>query len=207
MGIVWLVSAIVASYLLGSIPTAYIYVKTMRGLDIREYGSHNPGATNVARVMGKRHGTVVMLVDLLKGFLAVKFLSQAAAAGIPSPSAGVWAPVLVGFLAIAGHNWSVWLHFRGGRGVATSAGVFLALHWQALLVALVVFSVVLLFTRTVSIASIASAVALPISMYMFGADNAVKTFAIVAAVLLIARHKENITRLVRGEEKSFKKSE
>ena len=133
MGFIWMAGAVLLSYLLGSVPIAYIYVKAMRGMDIRDYGSHNPGATNVMRVMGKKHGIVVLGLDMLKGLLAVVLLSPIGEAGLGA----VWSPVLVGMAAICGHNWPVWLRFHGGRGVATSAGVFLMLQWQSVIIALV----------------------------------------------------------------------
>ncbi len=205
MNYLWLTVAIISSYLLGSIPSAFLYVKALRGIDIREYGSHNPGATNVMRVMGKKHGAVVLLADLLKGYLAVHFFTNAAAAGIPSAHAETWAAILTGLMAIGGHNWSVWLGFRGGRGVATSAGVFLALQWQAFLVALVLFLIVAVPTRVISVASISAALVLPVALFFFKADPILTGFGVVAALMVVVRHIPNIKRLIKGEEKGFKK--
>jgi len=207
MGFLWIASAILLSYLLGSIPTAYIYVKTIRGIDIREYGSHNVGATNVMRVVSKKHGLIVLGIDVVKGFLAVRLLSTTAAAGLPAAGAEAWAPVLVGLAAICGHSWPVWLRFRGGRGVAVSTGVFLALQWQAVVVALVAFGILVLATRIVSLGSLAGAVALPISVWLFKGGTVLTGFAVAAALLVIFRHIPNIKRLLRREELSFKQNE
>jgi len=207
MGFLWLAGAVLLSYLLGSVPTAYIYVKALRGMDIREYGSHNPGATNVMRVVGKTHGMAVLGLDMLKGLLAVGLLSPMGAAGLTSSAAGVWSPVLVGMAVICGHNWPVWLRFQGGRGVATSAGVFLMLNWQSVVIALIVFGIVVLLTRTVSLGSLAGAATIPIALLFFKA-GAVKTgFAVIVALLVIVRHIPNIKRLLRREEMSFTRDE
>jgi len=203
MEFLWLAAAVLLGYLLGSVPTAYIYVKALRGMDIREYGSHNPGATNVMRVVGKTHGIVVLGLDLLKGLLAVGLLSQMAAAGLPSSAAGVWSPVLVGLAAICGHNWPVWLRFQGGRGVATSAAVFLMINWQSVVIALIVFGIVVLATRTVSLGSLAGAVTIPTALLFFKAGTVTTGFAVVAALLIVVRHIPNIKRLLRREERSI----
>ncbi len=207
MGFLWMAGAVLLSYLLGSVPIGYIYVKAMRGMDIREYGSHNPGATNVMRVMGKKHGIVVLALDMLKGLLAVVLLSPMGEAGLISSSGEVWSPVLVGMAAICGHNWPVWLRFRGGRGVATSAGVFLVLQWQSVIIALVVFGIVVMVTRAVSLGSLAGAVAIPIAILCFKAGAVLTGFATVAALLVILRHIPNIKRLMRREELSFTQDE
>jgi len=203
MGFLWLAAAVLLSYILGSVPTAYIYVKALRGMDIREYGSHNPGATNVMRVVSKTHGIAVLGLDLLKGLLAVGLLSQMAAAGLTSSAAGVWSPVLVGLAVICGHNWPVWLRFRGGRGVATSAGVFLMLNWQSVVIALIIFGIVVLATRTVSLGSLAGAVTIPIALLFFKAAAVTTGFAVVAALLIVVRHIPNIKRLLQREELSI----
>jgi len=204
---VWTAGALVLSYLIGSIPTAYIYVKIIRGIDIREYGSHNPGATNVMRVVSTKHGMVVLALDVVKGLLAVHMLSTMARAGLPASADEVWAPALVGIFAICGHNWPVWLRFRGGRGVATSAGVFLALQWQAVVVGLIVFAGVVGVTRTVSLGSVAAAVTLPMAIALFKGGTVLTCFGVVAALLTVLRHWPNIKRLIRHEELSFKEQE
>ncbi len=205
MAFLWIAGAVLLGYFVGSVPTAYLYVRALRGMDIRDYGSHNPGATNVIRVMGKKHGMIVLAADAMKGLLAVLLLTPVAKPGLPVTSADVWAPVLVGAAAICGHSWPVWLRFRGGRGVATSAGVLLALQWQSVVVGLIVFAIVVGLTRTVSLGSLAAAVAVPIALWLFKGGPVLTGFGIVAGLFIIYRHIPNIKRLLRGEELSFKR--
>jgi len=207
MRLLWIAGAMLFSYLLGSTPTAYLYVKVLRGIDIREYGSHNPGATNVMRVVGKRHGLVVLGTDVVKGLMAVLLLRPMAVAGLPASCADTWAPILVGLAVICGHNWPVWLRFRGGRGVATSAGVLLALQWPSVVVGLAVFGLVFAATRTVSLGSLAGAVVVPVAIWFFKGGLVLTVFGAAAALLIVLRHIPNIKRLLRHEELSFERDE
>ena len=198
---------IFGSYLLGSIPFGYLAGR-LRGIDIRQAGSGNIGATNVVRVLGKRSGYPVFALDVLKGFGAVK-ISMVMAPGQPPE----WnSPEIFGILAamssFLGHLYPPWLTFKGGKGVATSAGALLALTPTATLIGVTVWIIVFWMTRYVSLASITAAIALPIVILAVNWNdrNNVKPLAyssaIVAAVV-IWRHRSNLLRLMRGNEPRF----
>jgi glycerol-3-phosphate acyltransferase PlsY len=205
----WLLIAL-TGYLVGSIPTGYL-IGRAHHVDIRKHGSGNIGATNVLRVLGKGWGYFVFVCDVLKGLAAVKigaFLASALALGELSPTIG---GLLGGIACILGHNFPVWLKFKGGKGIATSAGVLLGL-FPILIIALVlgVWLVVFSTARYVSLASIAAAVALPAVVFWNvphgGRDfRWLFSFSIVVAALAIWRHRSNIDRLRRGTESRFGK--
>jgi glycerol-3-phosphate acyltransferase PlsY len=188
-----------AAFFLGSIPTGYLVARA-KGVDIRQHGSGNIGATNVLRTLGKPLGIFVFAVDALKGFAAVwlpHFLATA-----PAPE---WLPVAAAVAAIVGHNYTPWLGFRGGKGIATSAGVLLALMPWAVLVIAVVWFVVFSATRYVSLASMSAAAALPVAvalLWHFGAGGnlSLLIFALLISALAIWRHRSNIQRLRNGTE-------
>ena len=190
-----------AAYLLGSIPTGYLVARA-RGVDIRTVGSGNIGATNALRVLGKRAGITVLVLDALKGFIAAAWLAE----GLPplfnlsiaDPQAH---QVLAGVCAVLGHNYTCWLRFKGGKGIATTAGVYLALAPLPLLIALGVFLLGLLLTRYVSVGSIAAAVALPVAVWMLKPHAILLAVATTAlGVLAIYKHAGNIQRLLAGTE-------
>lgn len=198
----------VAAYLLGSIPTAYLAGKMLQGIDIRQHGSRNVGATNALRVLGRAAGVSVLLIDILKGAAAVLL---GLAAGFPEEIR-----VLAGIFAICGHNWTVFLNFKGGKGVATSAGVFLALIPFSLLAALIVFITSVTITRYISVGSMLGAIILALSatlQYMLSLGNPPQLLTLllawVASAFVIWRHRPNIQRLLQGNENrfSFGKSE
>jgi glycerol-3-phosphate acyltransferase PlsY len=193
--------ALVLAYVVGSVPTGYVIGK-LRGVDIREHGSGNIGATNTLRVLGKPAGITALVLDVGKGFVTVTVLAAIAASGRASLSEAMM-KVLLGIAAIAGHNWTVFLKFKGGKGVATSAGVFLGIAWVPVLISAAVFAVVVLGTRIVSVGSMSAAVVLPIAMFAFHAEREFVAFGIVAAALVLVRHRANIKRLMRGEENRF----
>lgn len=186
----WLFALLVA-YLLGSIPTAYVVARYLKGFDIRRYGSGNVGATNAFRTMGTGPGLLVLVIDVLKGTIPV-LLGRALG--------GDWLAVLAGLAAMAGHSWSIFLSFHGGRGVATAAGVFLALAPAALFWAFVIWLIVLLSTRYVSLSSIVAAAAAPVLVLFFHRPLPYFLFTLLAASLIIYRHKPNIKRLLAGTE-------
>ena len=193
---------LIAAYLIGSIPSAYLAGKWLRGIDIREHGSRNVGATNAFRVLGKSIGIAVLIADILKGFLAV---SLAFWLNLPPLLAAAG-----GLCSIMGHNWTVFLKFRGGKGVATSAGVFCALVPWALGAAVLVFALAVVFTRYISVGSILAAFVLALMttlefIFSFGDHPETITLILVyvAAVFVIIRHKANIQRLWRGTENRF----
>lgn len=200
------------AYLLGSIPFSYLVVRAVSGADIRLHGSRNVGATNVARTFGKRPGIVALLLDLAKGFAAVEvarwIVSRPSwpyvvtASGSILQSREMWI-ALAAFIAVLGHMFPVWLRFHGGKGVATATGAFLALDPLVLGAGVIVFAIVLLISRFVSLASILSAASVPI-FFRFLAHDAPFwriVFSILIAVAVIAKHHSNIARLARGSER------
>ncbi|MGH9729448.1 MAG: glycerol-3-phosphate 1-O-acyltransferase PlsY [Candidatus Acidiferrales bacterium] len=196
MNKLWLIP--IAAYLLGSIPFGYLIVKMGSGSDVRGAGSGNIGATNVTRVAGKPAGLATLLLDVGKGYLAVWLAARWSHGNIRWVMAAAVAVVL-------GHTFSCWLRFRGGKGVATGLGVFLAVAWQAVLAALVVWMIVVAFWRYVSLGSIVSAAALPILVYLFYAPGhapplAVSFGSVAVAIIVIFKHRENIARLIAGTE-------
>lgn len=187
-----------AAYLLGSIPFGFLIVKLVGGGDIRFRGSGNIGATNVAREAGALPGVATLVLDGGKGYLAV-WLASRVTDGNPR-----WM-ILAALLTIVGHTFPAWLRFQGGRGVATGAGVFLPICWQAVVGALIVWIVVLAFWRYVSLASISAAASLPLLVYLLYAPRhappqSISAGASFAMLLIIARHRPNIIRLLRGTE-------
>lgn len=199
----WLLLAL-ASYLVGSVPVGYL-VGRLRGVDIRRAGSGNIGATNVFRVIGKPWGVLVFLIDFLKG-LAPVLAANALPAALPDAAAPGALPGLVaGLAAILGHNHPVWLGFRGGKGVATSAGALVGIMPLVVLCAMLVWLAVFLPTRLVSLASILAALSLPllyagVTRWLGGFDPLALTLAVVIAVLAVWRHRSNIARLRAGTE-------
>ena len=185
----------VASYFLGSIPTGFLWAKA-RGIDIREVGSGNIGATNVMRVLGKGPGIAVLLIDALKGFAPV-WLAPRFFPDVNNPSA---LQIVCCVSVIAGHNWTCWLKFKGGKGVATSAGALLAFLPLPLLCGLGVWLVVFVILRYVSLASICAAVAVPIATWLIMKDQTLTVFTAILGVVTIYKHKSNIQRLLDGTE-------
>lgn len=191
---------VVIAYLAGSIPSAHIAGR-LRGLDLRQHGSGNLGATNVARVLGWQTGLVVFIADVLKGVLPVALLPGMTAA----PRQDLWA-LVYGVAAIMGHVRPVFLlGKKGGKGVATAAGVFLALAWLPLLVSQVIFFAVILTTRYMSLASLSAALTLPIAILLWTRDPTSPVFlaSIPIVIFVFWNHRANIGRLRRGEEPQF----
>jgi glycerol-3-phosphate acyltransferase PlsY len=190
-----------AGYLLGSIPFGILLTRLFGAGDIRAAGSGNIGATNVSRVAGPLAGILTLLFDGLKGAAAV-WLAARFAGG-----SATWMTV-AGLAALVGHCFPVWLRFRGGKGVATAAGMFLALCWPAALGAIGLFILVVLFSRFVSLGSIAAAAAMPLLIHLLWAPHhapppAVTFGAFAAAMLVVYKHDANIQRLVEGREPRF----
>jgi glycerol-3-phosphate acyltransferase PlsY len=218
-----LLITVVVSYLLGSIPFGYLLVRIFRGFDVRTTGSGNIGATNVSRA-GKGLGLATLVLDALKGCVAVEFafwlagLHRFTAGDVPaslydsSPqiidSRTIFLLAAVAaFCAILGHMFPVWLRFKGGKGVATAAGAFVALAPKCLLLSLLVFAIVFALTRYVSLGSIVAAAAFPwLVLWLNPAERNTAPILLVitaSAALVIARHKENIRRLLSGAEDRF----
>ncbi len=191
----------VAAYLLGSIPTGYLVIRLFRHEDIRQAGSGNIGATNVLRSGGKLLGAATFLLDMLKGCSAV-WLGACVATLLPGLTSRD-AQALAALFAVLGHVFPVWLRFRGGKGVATGFGVFLAATPLAALAAISVFFVVLLLSRYVSLASILGAGSFPLFAYLLAAGDRTPFFIgveIAVALIIILKHHQNIRRLLSGTE-------
>lgn len=191
----------VASYLLGSIPFGVLLTRLFGGGDVRKVGSGNIGATNVARAAGPVAAILTLLCDFAKGAVPVWL------AGRVSNESATWM-MIAALAALLGHCFPIWLGFRGGKGVATAAGAFLALCPPALLGSVMLFLIVLFFWRYVSLASISAAAAMPLLIYLLWAPHhappLVVTFgALAAAVIIIYKHDANIQRLVQDEEPKF----
>jgi len=190
------------SYLLGSIPTGFLVAKA-RGIDIRTVGSGNIGATNVFRYLGVPAGVLVLLVDALKGWIAVVVLGRLiwnAFHGGADPQAREWLAIIAGLSAILGHNFTCWLHFKGGKGIATSAGVLIALVPWSLLVIFVVWIIVFALTRYVSLASICASVTLPFAAWLTKESFTMISITTAMSALAIYKHRLNIQRLLKGTE-------
>jgi acyl phosphate:glycerol-3-phosphate acyltransferase len=200
-----LIAVAVAGYLMGSIPFGYILVRAFRGRDIRQIGSGNIGATNVAR-SSPLLGILTLVLDAAKGFAAVA-VAVALSGGAQEASSPYFysAMALAAFCALLGHMFPVWLRFRGGKGVATGLGAFIAVVPKAVLVAICIFAALVALFRYVSLASIAAAAALPLFIYLLYVQpglpmQAVLGASLAASVLIIARHHANIHRLLAGSE-------
>jgi len=199
----------IACYLFGSVPWAFILGK-MNGIDIRRHGSGNVGATNVMRVLGKKWGYSCFLLDFLKGLLpllAVKLLVSQKVISVPLDAALITAAVAV----VCGHIWTVFLKFKGGKGMATGGGVLVAMAPYSFICCGLAWIVFFYATRYVSVASIVAAAILPVSSYALSAsgiwklETSIQVFLLVLAVLAIAKHHSNIKRLLNGTENRFEK--
>jgi len=198
---VTLLAIAIVAYLLGSIPFGVLLTKLFGGGDVRKAGSGNIGATNVARVAGPIPGVLTLLLDAAKGAAAVWLAARF------SNDSATWM-IIAALAALIGHCFPIWLKFRGGKGVATAAGVFLVLSPLALLGSVIVFVLVVAFWRYVSLGSISAAAAMPLLVYLLWVPRhapplAVTFGALAAAVLVIYKHDANIQRLVEGEEPKF----
>lgn len=190
--------ALVGSYLIGSIPSAYLLVKWLTGTDVREVGSGNVGATNVTRVAGFQAGLVVFIADLVKGWVAVRGLAP----WLVTPLAPA-TQLACGLAAVLGHLFPVWLQFRGGKGVATTIGVLVGAMPAVAVVWLVVWVLVFFPSRTVSLASLAAAVTIPITQLLTHRSRSEVLLGAILAVLIMMRHRANIARLLQGTEHRF----
>jgi acyl phosphate:glycerol-3-phosphate acyltransferase len=202
---------IAIAYLIGSIPFSFIIARAVAGADIRREGSHNVGATNVIRTVGKLPGIIALLLDLAKGYAAIEiarwivsrpewpFLPSSAG---PIHSREMWI-ALAGLIAVLAHMFPVWLRLHGGKGVATAAGVFLALSPIVFAAGAIVFLIVLISTRFVSLASITSAASIPVFMRFLVQDTPFWriVISILIAVAVITKHHSNIARITQGSER------
>lgn len=186
--------ALALAFVLGSIPFSQL-LAGLRGVDLRSVGSGNIGATNLARAVGYGAGALGLALDALKGAVAV-LLARA----LPGDAGTPAIQALAAALSVAGHAFTPWLGFRGGKGVATGAGAFAVLAPSATLCAVLVFAVAVSLGRMVSLASVLAAVALPVAAHFLGAPRPVTVAAAAVAALVVARHRGNLVRLVRGTE-------
>ncbi len=184
--------SILVGYLIGSIPCGYLIGRYGKGIDIRRYGSGNIGTTNAFRILGPQWGVLVFLGDFFKGVLAV-LIAQALTEGLIFP-------ILSGLAVVAGHNWPLFLGFRGGRGVATAGGVILALAPAATLVLAIILFLTLFITRYVSVSSMTAAVCAPFVMGWFGHSWGMALFGLIVGAFVFYRHLPNLKRLRQGTE-------
>jgi glycerol-3-phosphate acyltransferase PlsY len=200
---------VLLAYLLGSFPTGYLAGKLLKGIDIREVGSGSTGATNVLRTLGKVPGAFVLLIDALKGVLAINLgyalfnISYSQNLIPPTVNPGIWQPylvTLVGLAALLGHSKSIFLGFTGGKSVASGVGILLAINWQIGLSTLGVFAVVIAISRIVSLSSICGAIAVSILMVIFHQPLAYILLGLTGGLYVIIRHRSNIERLIAGTE-------
>lgn len=195
-----MIVALMLSYLLGSIPTAYILGRLYKGIDIRQHGSGNVGASNTFRVLGKKPGIIVLSVDILKGVLALVLV------GALFHIEGAFGYALLGVAVVGGHNWTIFLEFKGGKGIATSLGVLIGLtiKFPSLLgvvfICLISWIVTLYFSRYISLSSMVAALVLPFSMVIFGQPSVMVFLGAIFCIFVIYRHQSNITRLINRTE-------
>ncbi|MEA2020956.1 MAG: glycerol-3-phosphate 1-O-acyltransferase PlsY [Candidatus Caldatribacteriota bacterium] len=187
---------IIFCYLIGSMPFGYIVAKLVKKIDIRDYGSGNIGATNAFRVLGPWFASLVLIGDLLKGFLAIVLFYQF---NIDS----LFVIILGGLAVIGGHDWSVFLKFKGGKGIATTYGVFLALNPKIALLSVLIWLIVIALTKYASLASILSLSVLVVLMVWFKQPQEYIIFSVIILALGLYRHRGNIVRLKEGKEKKF----
>ena len=200
-----LIRAIIISYLIGSIPTAYIFGRIVKGVDIRKHGSGNVGATNAFRVLGAGFGITVLLLDALKGVVCVVSLADYVL-GRGFALNSLMLRVILGLTAVAGHSWTVFLNFKGGKGMAVTLGVLVGLSIKfpvlriILLAEIALWLAVFLSSRIVSLASIVSAIAFPVFFIIFRQPPYLVLMSLILSLLIVFRHKSNIFRLLRGQE-------
>ena len=182
------------SYLLGSFPSGFLYAKILKGVDLRTVGSGSTGATNVLRNVGKWPALIVFILDVLKGFIAVKIAYIFLTDNILQ--------VFAGLFAIIGHIWPVWLKGRGGKAVATGLGMFIALSWKVGLASFGTFLITISLTKIVSLSSITAAFLLPIYMlfYVETFNHPFTIFSFIVAIIVIWKHRSNISRILKGKE-------
>jgi acyl phosphate:glycerol-3-phosphate acyltransferase len=198
----YIIVAVFLAYLMGSIPTGYIFGKVLKKIDIREHGSGNVGATNVFRVVGKVPGFIVLILDFLKGLLAVVFIPVLMNEVFGTLDCStVNAIIAIGMAAVAGHIWTIFLKFKGGKGVATSAGIMVGIAPMIMLSALIVWIAIFAIWKYVSLSSISAATTLPIFAVAYGKNLSLIIFCSIICLVGLFSHRTNIKRLIQGEEK------
>jgi len=201
----WIITGLLSSYLIGSIPNAYIFGRLLKGIDIRKSGSGNVGATNALRVLGKAPGIAVLFLDILKGFLVVFFLGNLLGPKITLLSEEA-VRIILGLSCICGHNWTIFLNFKGGKGIATTLGVLLGLAFKIpglnliLLLTVITWLAIFMAARIVSLASLVAGIALPAFMLLFKQSRTLLILSMILSFFVILRHKSNLQRLIKGQE-------
>ena len=194
----------VLAYIIGSIPSAVWFGKIVHGLDVREHGSGNPGATNTFRVLGKRAGTIVLLFDIAKGLLATSMAVLLLRWGIITEEALVLTKLIFGIIAVFGHLFSVFLKFKGGKGVATLFGMMIGIQMPVALLSLLIFLLTLLTSKYVSLGSILAALSFPLMLVFVPkfktGEPILVMFGFFMAIVVIWSHHKNIKRILHGEE-------
>lgn len=211
---------IILSYLVGSIPTSIIISKAARGIDIRNHGSGNAGGTNVMRVLGWKFGILVIMLDALKGAIAVIIIARLFFGPLPFENISPFddftlVQIIAGLAAVVGHIWTVFASFRGGKGIATALGMLIMLVTVEMLIAIGVFALVVLISRYVSLGSIIAAISVPSTLFIrenllhinIPGYNTLFPFIIAVSALVIFTHRKNLVRLINGNENkiSFRK--
>jgi acyl phosphate:glycerol-3-phosphate acyltransferase len=217
-----LATIIILSYLVGSIPTSIIVSKLAKGIDIREHGSGNAGGTNVARVLGWKHGILVILFDAFKGVIAVVVVARLHYGSMPFHNVTPFddftlVQIIAGVSAVIGHVWTIFAGFRGGKGIATALGMLLMIITVDMLIAVGVFLIVVTISRYVSLGSLIGAIAVPLSLIIreniFNVNipgyNTLLPFIIAVSLLIVFTHRKNVVRILNGSEHklSFKKKQ
>ncbi len=200
-----ILAMVAVSYLLGAIPTGFIIGKLTKNIDVREFGSGNVGAANVFRVLGIIPGIMTLIIDIAKGLICASIIAAFFHRGYSAQFYNLF-QIIAGTSSIIGHNWTIFLDFKGGKGVATSAGVFLAISPIPILLCIAVWGICALITRYVSLSSIVAAVSLPVFIGVFNFRIGNLAFGIIAAVFVVIRHKGNIERLLNGTENKIGKT-
>ena len=204
MEYVFIVSGVLIAFLLGSVPTAVWLGKRLHGIDVREHGSYNSGATNTFRVLGKRSGTIVMLLDIFKGLLATTLSPLLVKAAIIPADDLIMFKLIFGVSAVLGHIFSVFIHFKGGKGVATLLGMVLAVHPAAAAISILVFLLVLIASKYVSLGSIMGTLSFPLLLLIIPRfrpeDPLLIIFGFVLFGLIVVTHQKNIRRILSGKE-------
>lgn len=200
MSILCYIAVAISGYLLGSIPTGFLVAKA-RGIDIRAVGSGNIGAANTFRAIGRSAGIFVLFMDALKGFVAVKLCYLILPLfGVTDPAQAIHYRVVAGIFAVLGHNYTCWLYFKGGKGIATTAGVYLALVPLSVGLGLAAFIIAVALTRYTSVGSMFAAVVLATTVIVTQQDLTLRIVTIALCVLAILKHRTNIQRLIAGTE-------
>lgn len=201
-----IIIASLISYLVGSMPTAYIFGRVLKGIDIRKEGSGNVGATNAFRVLGKAAGITVLVIDVLKGLFCVVVVGKLFSA--PTlPVSDITFRMILGIVAICGHNWTVFLQFKGGKGVATTLGVLIGFGviipglGKALLLAVIVWIATFALFRTVSLSSVLASICFPVFVFLFKQPPAIMAVSLVLSIFILLRHRSNIRRIIQGKER------